>query len=171
LLLHVATRVSHQPRQQRLGQALPGLAIAGGIGRARRLAGRHAMRQQPSHGAVARLVGAEYLPQEDPQRYAWRINTVAIEYFELVEQALQPSFAQHLRERQTRRSVVLRLQGSDFGEKASLRHDGPPCRWVACLITSHSAKERPFLLPQAEKGLSPKPRAIRLQPAWDKTAG
>jgi hypothetical protein len=49
-----------------LRQALSRLAVGSGLGTTRPVSLRDAMRNQPSHRASARVVGAEHLSQEDP---------------------------------------------------------------------------------------------------------
>src|SRR5262249_42480049 len=54
--------------EERLGQALPGLAVGAGPCGARALSPRPAMGEQPRDGGAAGVVGAEDLSEEDPER-------------------------------------------------------------------------------------------------------
>ena len=61
-------RLTGHVREEGLGQALAGLAVRAGLGRAGALSLRQAVGDQAGDGGAAGVVGTEDLAQEDPKR-------------------------------------------------------------------------------------------------------
>jgi hypothetical protein len=134
LPMHLRARVADQTLDQDQGQPQPRLAVAAGVGRTGRLALGDAKRNQARHRGAARLIGVQYLRQKSPQGYAWRVSAFAVNYLQFVEHTEQSLLTQHFRKRKLWCLVEATPQLGDPAEKASVHHDGPPCRWVSEVI-------------------------------------
>src|SRR5262249_2770134 len=80
--------LSHQTchgGEERFGQTLSGPAIGTRFRAARFQPLRDAMRDQSRHRSTAGVIGAEDLPQEDPERHQRRVDTVVPTKLDLFE--------------------------------------------------------------------------------------
>jgi len=132
--------------EEGFGQALAGLAVGAGLGGARGLPPRQAVGDQAGDGGAARVVGAEDLPQEDPQRDHRREDPVQ----PAGEGGQRPGhdlFGEDVGERQLAvlkelppQEVYLPAKRSPVGTA----HRGPPWRSMGWLPISIFPSEGPF---------------------------
>jgi hypothetical protein len=85
LFLELLSHQTGHGREELFGQTLSGPAIGTRFRAARFQPLRDAMRDQSGHGSTAGVIGAEDLPEEDPERHQRRVDTVVPTKLDLLE--------------------------------------------------------------------------------------
>ncbi|MDZ4781441.1 MAG: hypothetical protein SGJ19_14415, partial [Planctomycetia bacterium] len=92
-------RLTSHVREKLLWQPLSGLAVGARFGRAWTPPLRHTVRNQAGDSSATRIVGAQYLSQEDPQRDERRKDPIQPNHVDRIQCARDQFFRKHVAER------------------------------------------------------------------------